>query len=671
MNLNRQSEIGNLKHYSFLVKQAWEAYQAGNTAEMANLLEKSLNFSPYLRAETVSDWVSRFAQFYSDFRQEFDSDLLSNVQEWQNAVSNTLEIRLPGRQENKNESDNSIKVPFKIENKPARLEEEKKPNNDFSETQFRKEVRNTIKTDGVDGIYLLIHKYLAQDIVDQFKLNSLIFSEIKDSHTEESIQFGEKAFKLSGNTGIAKVLSVRYRKLGDLYRACELLEYVKNKTGEEQALIFLRGQIYFLEQGFPLPERKNKFISLSRNNLKVHYLLHNSLPYNSGGYATRAHGLSVAICQHNIQLEPVTRLGYPLDIKNQEIHQAPEYDMIDDVTYYRLLTHENGFGQLPLNQYLAEYSQALVNFAKVHQPDILHGASNFMNGVAVNYAARVLGLPSIYEVRGLWEVTRMSRQPCYEDSDLFNMMKRMETEAAVNATAVITITEALRDEMVRRGVPRDKITVIPNGVDSDRFKPLERDRELEESLGYQNKVVIGYVGSVVQYEGLDYLIKAASILKEKGLNNFTVLIVGDGDCLDAIQQLSEQLNVQDITMFTGRVPHHEVEKYYSLIDITPYPRKGQPVCEMVSPMKPFEAMSMSKCVVSSNVAALTEIVNDGVTGLLHQKDSSEDLANILEKLICNQAWRQKLGEEARIWVKGQRDWKFLAKKLISVYRKVV
>ena len=121
----------------------------------------------------------------------------------------------------------------------------------------------------------------------------------------------------------------------------------------------------------------------------------------------------------------------------------------------------------------------------------------------------------------------------------------------------------------------------------------------------------------------------------------------------------------------GRAPHHEVEKYYSLIDITPYPRKGQPVCELLSPMKPFEAMSMSKCVVSSNVAALTEIINDGVTGLLHQKDNSEDLANILEKLIRNQAWRQRLGEEARNWVKEQRDWKFLAKKLISVYRKVV
>lgn len=670
MNMSEKSAIGNLERYSCLVKQAWEAYQAGNFAEMASLLQQSWDFSPYWRSETISDWVSRFRQLCSHLKQEFDSDSLSNLYEWESVISNTLEVRLPERQKNSKKNVDSIKISVNIHNKLGRLEEEK--NNHFSEAKFRKEVQEALKTGyEVEGIYRLIHKYLTEGTVDEFKLNSLIFSEIKDSHTEESIEFGEKAFELSGNTGIAKVLCVRYRRLGDLYRACELLEYVNGQTGEDQSLISLKGQIYLLEKGFPLPEKNDRSFSSSKNSIKVHYLLHNSLPYNSGGYATRAHGLSVELCQQSIQLEPVTRLGYPLDIKNKEINEAPELDIIDNVMYYRLLTYDNGFGQLPLNQYLAKYSQALLNFAKVHQPDILHGASNFMNGVAANYAARVLGLPSIYEVRGLWEVTRMSRQPCYEDSDLFNMMKRMETEAAANATAVITITEALRDEMVRRGVSSDKITVIPNGVDSDRFKPLQRDRELEQSLGYQSKVVIGYVGSVVQYEGLDYLLQAASILKERGLDNFTVLIVGDGDCLEEIQQLSEQLSLQDIVTFTGRVPHHEVEKYYSLIDITPYPRKGQPVCEMVSPMKPFEAMSMSKCVVSSNVAALTEIINDGVTGLLHQKDNSEDLANILEKLIHNQAWRQRLGEEARNWVKEQRDWKFLAKKLISVYRKVV
>ena len=116
---------------------------------------------------------------------------------------------------------------------------------------------------------------MTEDIVDEFKLHSLIFSEIKDSHTEESIEFGEKAFELSGNTGIAKVLSVRYRRLGDLYRACELLEYVNGKTGEDQALTSLKGQIYLLEKGLPLPEKNVLSFYSSRNIIKVHYLLHN------------------------------------------------------------------------------------------------------------------------------------------------------------------------------------------------------------------------------------------------------------------------------------------------------------------------------------------------------------------------------------------------------------
>jgi len=279
------------------------------------------------------------------------------------------------------------------------------------------------------------------------------------------------------------------------------------------------------------------------------------------------------------------------------------------------------------------------------------------------------GIPSIYEVRGLWEVTRLSRQPEWEGSDFYRMQVKMETEACMEATAVVTITTALKEEMVRRGVPEDKITVIHNGADPDRFIPAERDNQLEAELGVKGKTVIGYIGSIVDYEGLEYLIEAASLLKQKR-SDFKVLIVGDGAVWQDLQVLAKDLSVEDVVLFTGRVPHHEVERYYSLIDIAPYPRKGLPVCEMVSPMKPFEAMCMEKAIISSDVHALTEIVNDGVTGLLHEKDNVQELAAKLEILLDSPELRRQLGTQARAWVKRERDWRVLSKKFLDLYAAV-
>jgi glycosyltransferase involved in cell wall biosynthesis len=246
-------------------------------------------------------------------------------------------------------------------------------------------------------------------------------------------------------------------------------------------------------------------------------------------------------------------------------------------------------------------------------------------------------------------------------------MVRLEAQAAKEADVVLTLTEALKAEMVARGVDEKKIHILPNGVTSARFSPQKRDAALEASLGLEGDVVIGYIGSVVAYEGLELLVDAVDLLRMRGVENFKVLIVGDGAVLDEIKERVTLKALESYFIFTGRVPHEEVECYYSLVDITPFPRKGQPVCEMVSPLKPFEAMAMEKAVLSSNVAALAEIVQDGYNGLLFEKDNIEDLALKLEMLIADADLRKKLGKEARKWVKQERDWKILSSTLDRIY----
>jgi glycosyltransferase involved in cell wall biosynthesis len=423
-----------------------------------------------------------------------------------------------------------------------------------------------------------------------------------------------------------------------------------------------------LKNGFDLPIDDFSLDYTPIKN-KVFYLLHNRLPYNSGGYATRSHGLLTNVSSFGWDINGVSRLGYPWDkMPNKESNKS---DIIDNIKYYRLLNGKIGLGKLPMREYLEEYAKELLKKVKEERPNIIHAASNHMNGLVGNYVAKSVGIKSVYEVRGLWEITRISRQPEWKNTEYYELMVNLEAEAARGADKVLTLTEALKDEMIARGVNGDKIEILPNGVTSNRFQPLDRDSKLEDNLGLKDKVIIGYIGSVVAYEGLEYLVDSIEILIKKGISNIAVLIVGDGAVLDMVKNRVESKELNDYFIFTGRVPHEEVERYYSLVDITPFPRKGQPVCEMVSPLKPFEAMAMEKAVISSNVAALEEIVTDGYNGILFQKDSVEDLADKLEILIDDKELRVKLGKQSREWVIEQRDWRVISEKLANVYSYLV
>nr|WP_245354144.1 glycosyltransferase [Brachybacterium sacelli] len=403
----------------------------------------------------------------------------------------------------------------------------------------------------------------------------------------------------------------------------------------------------------------------------VFYLLHNSLPHNSAGYAARTHGLLSELNRIGWDVDGVTRLGYPYDMPGMgDIPDVPSRDVVGNVEYRRLLTSRDIEKKNPLFFYTERYSKALLELAEQERPAIIHAASNHWNGLTAVKTARRLGLPSIYEVRGLWEVTRGSRNPEWAQSNMFRYIARMEADAAKGATRVFAITEALRDEMISRGVDGDKIRVVPNGVDTSRFTPLPKDEELASQLGVGGKTVIGYVGSVLDYEGIELMLEAAEVL-DRTREDFHVLIVGDGAELERFQNHVEENELQHVVTFTGRVPHEDVERYYSLIDITPFPRLPLPVCEMVSPLKPFEAMAMGKAVVASDVAALQEIVTPGVNGYLHRKGSSESLIEQLDRLLDDPEHTRQIGAQARDWVVQNRDWQKLATLIAETYDDLV
>lgn len=399
-------------------------------------------------------------------------------------------------------------------------------------------------------------------------------------------------------------------------------------------------------------------------------VLGQSLPIRSGGYATRSHGILTGLAVQGWDMAAVTRLGFPFDLwwsADDERTPAP-VDVVDGIPYHRLL--EDGvreYPRAPLPPYVERGAAGIAELARDRRASLVHASSLYDVGMAGLSAARQLGLPFVYEMRGLKQLLEDARQPLFSASPRRDYLDLLEGTVAREADAVLVITEALGREMVRLGVDPERITVVPNGVDASRFTPRERDEELAQRLGVAGKTVIGYIGGLVHYEGLDLLFQAVAQLREQR-SDFHVLVVGDGAHQKALHKIVMKLDLGDVITFTGRIPHEDVEDYLSLVDITPFPRKPLKVCEMISPIKPFESMAMRKTVVASDVAALAEIVQDGVTGRLFAKGDATDLARVLDELLDDPEQRDRLGEAARTWVVEERDWHKITSRVDGVYR---
>jgi glycosyltransferase involved in cell wall biosynthesis len=398
-------------------------------------------------------------------------------------------------------------------------------------------------------------------------------------------------------------------------------------------------------------------------------VLAQSLPFTSGGYASRSHGVLTGLSSRGWDVRAVTRLGFPHTWwRGTGGRQVTPVDEIDGIGYHRLV--DKGvydYPQHPLAAFTERFTEHLVRQAVAHQARLIHASSFYINGLAGAAAARRLGIPFVYEMRGLEELMKVSRDESFEGSDRHRFLAAVEYAACRDADAVLVITEALGREMVSRGIAPEKVVVMPNGVHGDRFTPRPRDADLAKELGVESKTVIGYAGGLVDYEGLDLLLEAAAALKQRR-QDFHVLVVGDGHHDQALRGMVDRLRLADMVTFTGRVPHAEIGRYISLFDITPFPRLPLPVCELISPIKPFEAMAMGKAVVASDVAALAEIVDDGATGLLFTKGSAEALTRALERLLDAPDLRHSLGEAARNWVVAERDWSRIVATVEATYR---
>jgi glycosyltransferase involved in cell wall biosynthesis len=307
------------------------------------------------------------------------------------------------------------------------------------------------------------------------------------------------------------------------------------------------------------------------------------------------------------------------------------------------------------------------------RPSVLHAASNYSNALIALALRDATHLPVVYEVRGFWEDTWLSRHSAGATSDLrhsdrYVRSRALETHCMQAADLVVTLGEAMRDEIVERGIDPANILLVPNGVSQEFLRPLPDPTALKSQLGIEDgEHVVGLVSSLVAHEGIGTLLAAVKILGDRGVRT-RALIVGDGPERGTLQRHAAQLGLDAI--FTGRVPMAKVRDYHAVLDVFVVPRTPDRVCQLVTPLKPVEAMASGLPVVVSGVRALGEIVQDKVTGLLFPPLDAEALADALQLLLGNPELRRELGANAKQWVARDRTWEHNAARYRDAYARL-
>lgn len=399
--------------------------------------------------------------------------------------------------------------------------------------------------------------------------------------------------------------------------------------------------------------------------MRILHILDHSLPLHSG-YTFRTAAL----------LREQRALGWEtfhLTSPKQEgdVHDVEESE---GFFFYRTPSQASVFDMFPVAREakLMQRLQArIAEVAREVKPDLIHAHSPVLNVLPALKVGHALGIPVTYEIRAFWEDASVDHGTTREGSLRYRLTRALETHAIRKAAHVFTICEGLRSDIVARGVPSEKVTVIPNAVDVESFSLSgPPDAALQGELGLTGGLVVGFIGSFYAYEGLDLLIDAMPLLlaQEPGLR---MLLVGGGPQEDNLKAQAARLGLAEKIIFTGRVPHKDVRRYYDLIDVLAYPRHSMRLTELVTPLKPLEAMAQGRLFVASDVGGHKELVEHDRTGVLFKADDPNSLADALVRLLRDRSRWPELRSNGRQFVEQVRNWRNSVGQYVQPFSRLV
>lgn len=396
---------------------------------------------------------------------------------------------------------------------------------------------------------------------------------------------------------------------------------------------------------------------------RVLHVLTNSLPHTRSGYTARTHALLKASRNAGIEVCGVTRIGYPTTIGRLGIRP---FDIVDGIEYHRLLTLS-----LPVESAarLEAQVRALDSLVAEFAPDVLHTTTDVTNALVVEALARRHGLPWVYEMRGQLELTWVASRPEPDreraaSSERVRLLRAKEAELAAAADGVVVLSQVQADDLFSRGVPAEKIVVVPNGIDASLLDRSATPADARAALGLaRGGVWAGTVSSLVDYEGLDTFLRALAEVRTRGVD-LRGAIVGDGVSRPGLIALAADLGVSDVVEFPGRVSAADAVRWHEALDVFVVPRRDTPVCRVVTPLKPVEAMALGRPVVASDLPALREV--GAASGMLAPASDVVAWASRLEQLARDENLRVTLGNRGRD-VARARTWEHGAMTYRSLY----
>jgi len=405
--------------------------------------------------------------------------------------------------------------------------------------------------------------------------------------------------------------------------------------------------------------------------MRILHILDHSLPLHSG-YSLRTRNLlrgQHALGWHTAQLTGIKQ-DYPALWASGAQQEGALEEGVEDLHFYRTTGARTLAARLPLVkqwEVVRTLVQRIEQVAEQEQPDVLHAHSPALNGLAALRAGRRLKLPVVYECRAFWEDAAVDHGTSREWGLRYRLSRALESHVFQRADAITTICEGLRQEIAGRGVAAAKITVIPNAVDTDDFRfgaPPRADLQLK--LGLTGMTVLGFIGSFYAYEGIPLILRALPALLVNH-PKLRLLLVGGGPQEGEINDIIRRLNLSAVVIMAGRVPHDQVQDYYDLVDIFVYPRLAMRLTELVTPLKPLEAMAQGRLVLASAVGGHRELIRDGDTGVLFDAGQSAALGQAVNGLLAQRGDWQRLRQNGRAFVERERTWQSSVSRYKAVY----
>ncbi|MFJ4029181.1 glycosyltransferase [Paenarthrobacter sp. NPDC089989] len=465
------------------------------------------------------------------------------------------------------------------------------------------------------------------------------------------------------NTAALRGLANELRKLGYTIKSQNVLRVVFDRNPNEKlaSAIELRDEEVKIYSGTFKPQVQGPFELFEPTPNRVLHVVGKVLPTTQSGYTLRTHYTALAQIKSGLEVHVCNQVG---DAVNND---AAAHVDLDGVSYHMPT------GPIRVNTalttWLSSNVEELARVVAEVRPAVLHAHSDFFNALSARAVGDYFGIPVIYESRGFWEeswLSRMAQANGIEDIESFSerwgspdtyaWRREREHDCRDAADHVFTLAEVMKRRITAEGCPEDKTSVVPNAVSGEQFPIQTRNAGLAAKLGIESdEIVIGYISSLVEYEGVPVLIEAFSQLRQRLNVPIRLLVVGDGPVLDSLKDTAKSLGLDD-ALFTGRVPHDDILDYYGLIDIFVVPRTPAAVCQLVTPLKPFEAFATGRAIVMSDVDALKEIAEASGSAALFQAGNSTSLADVLSDLVSHPETRGQMSVDGAAWVRESRSW---------------